>query len=39
SAVPISGIVTDASVEAAKELINKYGLDMESFDKALENAR
>ncbi|MDA3907981.1 MAG: HDOD domain-containing protein [Sulfurimonas sp.] len=37
--VPINGIITDASVEAAKELINKYGLDMESFDKALENAR
>jgi HD-like signal output (HDOD) protein len=39
SAVPISGVVTDASVEVAKELINKYGLDLESFDKALENAR
>lgn len=37
--VPINGIITDASIEAAKELINKYGLDMESFDKALENAR
>jgi len=37
--VPINGIITDASVEAAKKLINKYGLDMESFDKALENAR
>ncbi|WP_415396577.1 HDOD domain-containing protein [Sulfurimonas sp. CS5] len=39
TAVPISGILTDASIEAAKELINKYSLDMESFDKALENAR
>jgi len=39
TAVPISGIITDASIEAAKELINKYSLDMESFDKALENAR
>ncbi|WP_372999538.1 HDOD domain-containing protein [Sulfurimonas sp.] len=39
TAVPINGIITDASVEAAKELINKYSLDMESFDKALENAR
>lgn len=38
-AVPINGVITEASVEAAKELINKYALDMESFDKALENAR
>ncbi|EDZ63848.1 phosphohydrolase, HDOD family [Sulfurimonas gotlandica GD1] len=37
--VPINGVITDASVEAAKVLINKYALDMESFDKALENAR
>ncbi len=38
-AVPINGTITDSSVEAAKELITKYGLDMESFNKALENAR
>ena len=38
-AVPINGKVTDASVEAAKELIEKYDLDMESFDTAIENAR
>ena len=38
-AVPINGAVTDASVEAAKALIEKYGLDMESFDTAIENAR
>ena len=38
-AVPINGQVTDASVEAAKELITKYGLDMESFDTAIVNAR
>jgi HD-like signal output (HDOD) protein len=38
-AVPINGVVTDESIEAAKELINKYGLDMESFDKAIENAK
>ena len=37
--VPINGLITDASVAAAKALIEKYGLDMESFDKALENAR
>jgi HD-like signal output (HDOD) protein len=38
-AVPINGMVTDESVAAAKELITKYDLDMESFDKAIENAR
>ena len=38
-AVPINGAVTDASVAAAKELIEKYDLDMESFDTAIENAR
>lgn len=37
-AVPINGAITDASIEAAKALITKYELDMESFDKALENA-
>ena len=38
-AVPINGAVTDASIAAAKELIEKYELDMESFDTAIENAR
>lgn len=38
-AVPINGTVTDASVAAAKGLIEKYDLDMESFDTAIENAR
>jgi HD-like signal output (HDOD) protein len=38
-AVPINGMVTDASVAEAKALITKYDLDMESFDKAIENAR
>ncbi len=38
-AVPISGKVTDESVAHAKELIEKYDLDMESFDTAIENAR
>ena len=37
-AVPINGVMTDVSIAAAKELIEKYNLDMESFDKALENA-
>jgi len=35
-AVPINGRVTPESVEAAKALIEEYGLDMESFDKAIE---
>ena len=38
-AVPINGKVTDESVKSAKELITRYNLDMESFDKAIENAR
>ncbi len=38
-AVPINGVITDASIAHAKELIETYGLDMESFDKAIENAR
>ena len=38
-AVPINGKVTDASVAEAQELITKYNLDMESFEKAIENAR
>ena len=39
TAVPINGQVTDASVAQAKELIEKYDLDIESFDTAIENAR
>lgn len=39
TAVPINGIVTDASVEVAKELIKEYNLDMESFEIAIQNAR
>jgi HD-like signal output (HDOD) protein len=35
--VKINGSITDDSIAAAKELIIKYNLDMESFDKALEN--
>jgi len=38
-AVPINGVITDASIEAARELIKRYSLDMESFDKAIENAK
>jgi len=38
-AVPINGVVTDESIKQAKELIEKYNLDMPSFDDAIENAR
>jgi len=38
-AVPINGKITDASIEAAKELIEKYALDMDSFDTAIENIK
>jgi len=37
-AVPINGVITENSIQAAKDLVNKYSLDMESFEKALENA-
>ena len=36
--VPINGVITEASIAAAKELVEQYSLDMESFEKALENA-
>lgn len=36
-AVPINGVITEESTAQAKELIAKYGLDLESFEKALEN--
>ncbi|MDD3443055.1 MAG: HDOD domain-containing protein [Sulfurimonas denitrificans] len=36
-AVQINGSITDDSIASAKELILKYNLDMESFEKALEN--
>jgi len=38
-AVPINGKVTDASIKAAKELIEKYELDMPSFETAIENIK
>jgi len=38
-AVPINGQVTDASIKAAKELIEKYELDMDSFDTAIEHIK
>lgn len=38
-AVPINGVVTDASIAAAKEVIEKYNLSMEAFDTAIENIK
>ncbi|WP_455756731.1 HDOD domain-containing protein [Sulfurimonas sp.] len=38
-AVPINGVVTDASVEAAKEIIAKYDLNLEAFETAIENVK
>lgn len=37
TAVPINGVMTEASIALAKELVSKYELDMESFEKALES--
>lgn len=36
-AVPINGVVTEASIAEAKALIEKYALDMASFEAAIEN--
>ena len=36
-AVPINGVMTKDSIAAAKELIEKYSLNLESFEAALEN--
>ena len=38
TAVPINGILTDESKSAAMELIEKYDLDLESFETAVANA-
>jgi len=38
-AVPVNAVLTEQSIQAAKELVQKYDLDMESFDKALENIK
>lgn len=37
TAVPMTGVVTDESIAAAKGLIEKYELNLESFESALEN--
>ena len=36
-AVPINGVVTDDSIDAAKEIITRYDLHMEAFETAIEN--
>ncbi|MBL6974051.1 MAG: HDOD domain-containing protein, partial [Sulfurimonas sp.] len=38
-AVPINGVVTDASIESAKEVIAKYDLNLETFETAIENIK
>jgi HD-like signal output (HDOD) protein len=39
TAVPLNGKITDESEAAAKELIKEYGLNMETFETAIENAK
>lgn len=36
-AVPINGVVTEDSIAAAKEVIEKYNLNVEAFEAAIEN--
>jgi HD-like signal output (HDOD) protein len=36
--IPINGVATPESIEKAKDLINKYSLDIQSFETALESA-
>jgi HD-like signal output (HDOD) protein len=38
-AVPINGVITDASIEEAKEVIAKYDLNLEAFETAIENIK
>ena len=38
-AVPINGVVTDSSIEAAKEVIAKFDLNLETFETAIENIK
>jgi len=35
--VPINGLISDESITEAKELINRYSLDMKSFDSAIKS--
>ncbi len=39
TAVPINGVITDESEAAAKVLIEKYDLNLETFENAIENAK
>ncbi|HIP13975.1 MAG TPA: HDOD domain-containing protein [Sulfurimonas autotrophica] len=39
AAVSITGVVTEDSISAAKELIQKYALDMDSFNQAIERIK
>ncbi len=39
AAVPINGVVTEDSIMAAKEIIAKYNLNLESFETAIENIK
>jgi HD-like signal output (HDOD) protein len=36
--IPINGVATPESIEKAKDLVNKYSLDIQSFETALESA-
>ena len=36
-AVPINGVVTPESIEEAKKLVEKYQLNMETFENAIES--
>lgn len=36
-AIPINGTITEKSIEAARALVETYGLDLEGFNKALES--
>ena len=38
-AVPINGVVTDESIQKAKDLISKYDLNLEAFETAIEHIK
>jgi HD-like signal output (HDOD) protein len=38
-AVPMNGVITDESIANTKTIIEKYNLDIESFERALENIK
>ena len=39
TSIPINGVVTQESIAAAKALIEQYGLDLESYETAIENIK